>query len=177
MDVLLCEDVDNLGQRGQVVRVRAGYGRNYLLPQGLAIKASAGNKKMIDEQRRALAKREEREHRAARGDAERLQGVELRFLRRVGESGALYGSVAAHDIIEALKERGITIERRRVGLHDHIKQVGDYDVAIKLHRDVTVAIRVLVRGEGQEEMKTAPQADSVTEEVAQEAASEEAAEE
>lgn len=148
MDVLLQEDVEHLGHRGQVVRVRAGFGRNYLLPQGLAIEATAGNKRMIEEQRRVLAKREEREHTAARSDAERLEGLVLRFERRVGEHGILYGSVTALDIAEALKEQGINIERRRIALRDHIKEVGDYDIAIKLHRDVAPAIKVQVRKEG-----------------------------
>lgn len=148
MDVLLCEDVDNLGQRGQVVRVRAGYGRNYLLPQKLAIKASAGNKRMLDEQRRLLAKREQREHLSAQSESEKLQGIELRFERRVGEHGILFGSVTALDIAEALKERGLPVERRRIALREHIKEVGDYDVTIKLHRDVTPSIKVLVRKEG-----------------------------
>ncbi|MEK6323350.1 MAG: 50S ribosomal protein L9 [Acidobacteriota bacterium] len=148
MDVLLCEDVDNLGQRGQVVRVRAGYGRNYLLPQKLAIKASAGNKKMLDDQRRLLAKRETRERVSAQTEADKLQGLELRFDRRVGEHGILFGSVTALDIAEALKERGLAVERRRIGLREHIKEVGDYDVVIKLHRDVSPLIKVIVRKEG-----------------------------
>lgn len=152
MDVLLCEDIDNLGQRGQVVRVRAGYGRNYLLPQKLAIEASAGNKRMLDEQRRLLAKREQREHLTAKSDAEKLEGLELRFDRRVGEHGILFGSVTALDIAEALKERGLVVERRRIGLREHIKEVGDYDIAIKLHRDVSPSIRVLVRKEGADEV-------------------------
>ena len=166
MDVLLCEDIDNLGQRGQVVRVRAGYGRNYLLPQKLAIKASAGNKKMLDEQRRLLAKREQREHISAQTEAEKLQGLELRFERRVGEHGILFGSVTALDIAEVLKERGLTVERRRIGLREHIKEVGDYDVTIKLHRDVSPSIKVLVRKEGEEEVaaaEVAPAADSTPE--------------
>jgi large subunit ribosomal protein L9 len=171
MDVLLCEDVDNLGQRGQVVKVRAGYGRNYLLPQGLAIQASAGNKRMLDEQRRLLAKREQREHLSAKSESEKLQGIELRFDRRVGEHGILFGSVTALDIAEALKERGIPVERRRIALREHIKEVGDYDITIKLHRDVTPSIKVLVRKEGapdataEEETTTAeaaPAADSTT---------------
>ena len=153
MDVLLCEDIDNLGQRGQVVRVRAGYGRNYLLPQKLAIEASAGNKRMLDEQRRLLAKREQREHQTAKSDAEKLEGLELRFDRRVGEHGILFGSVTALDIAEALKERGLVVERRRIGLREHIKEVGDYDIAIKLHRDVSPSIKVLVRKEGGDELE------------------------
>jgi large subunit ribosomal protein L9 len=173
MDVLLCEDVDNLGQRGQVVKVRAGYGRNYLLPQGLAIQASAGNKRMLDEQRRLLAKREQREHLSARSESEKLQGVELRFDRRVGEHGILFGSVTALDIAEALKERGFTVERRRIALREHIKEVGDYDITIKLHRDVAPAIKVRVRKEGTEDAKpeesptaeAAPAADSTPPEI------------
>jgi large subunit ribosomal protein L9 len=149
MEVLLCEDVEHLGQRGQVVRVRAGYGRNYLLPQNLAIKATAGNKRMIDEQRRVLSKREEREKVSAQSEAERLNGLEIRFDRKVGEHGILYGSVTALDIAEALKGRGLEVERRRIALTDHIKQVGDYDVTIKLHRDITPTIKVLVRKEGE----------------------------
>src|SRR6185295_9155638 len=156
MDVLLCEDVDNLGQRGEVVRVRAGYGRNYLLPQKMAVEASAGNKKMLDDQRRILAKREDRERTSAQTEADKLQGLELRFERRVGEHGILFGSVTALDVAEALKERGITVERRRMGLREHIKEVGEYDVAIKLHRDVSPSIKVIVRKEGAPEETGVP---------------------
>jgi large subunit ribosomal protein L9 len=148
MDVLLCEDVDNLGQRGQVVRVRAGYGRNYLLPNGLALNATTGNKKMIEEQKRVLAKREDRERKAAQSESDNLGGVELRFDRKVGEHGILFGSVTVLDIVEALKQKGYTVERRRVALKEPIKEVGDYDVTIKLHREVTPSIKVLVRKEG-----------------------------
>ena len=171
MDVLLQEDVENLGHRGQVVRVRAGYGRNYLLPQKLAIEASAGNRRMIEEQQRVLAKREHREKASAQGEAQKLDGLELRFERRVGEHGILYGSVTALDVAEELKRRGYDIERRRISLRDHIKEVGDYDVTIKLHRDVTPTIKVKVRKEGEtEEQATAPA------EAAPEAASEQPAE-
>ena len=156
MDVLLCEDVDNLGQRGQVVRVRSGYGRNYLLPQKLAIAASSGNKRMLDEQRRLLSKREDRERISAQSEAEKLQGLELRFERRVGEHGILFGSVTALDIAEALKEKGLTVERRRISLREHLKEIGDFDVTIKLHRDITPVIKVLVRKQGGEEQAVAP---------------------
>jgi len=173
MDVLLCEDVDNLGQRGQVVRVRAGYGRNYLLPQKLAIEASAGNKRMLDEQRRLLAKREQRERLSAQGEGEKLQGLELSFDRRVGEHGILFGSVTALDIVEALAEKGVKVERRRIALREHIKEVGEYDITIKLHRDVAPVIKVVVRKEGGEEaaaVEAAPEADfTPSESVAAEA--------
>ena len=164
MDVLLCEDVDNLGHRGQVVRVRAGYGRNYLLPQKMAIEATTGNKRMIEEQQRVLAKRENREKASAQGEASKLDGLELRFERRVGEHGILYGSVTALDVLEALKEKGYTVERRRIGLKEHIKEVGEVDVVIKLHRDVTPTIKVKVVKEGGGEepaaVETAPEAES-----------------
>ena len=151
MDVLLREDIENLGHRGDVVRVRAGFGRNYLLPQGLAIEATAANKRMIDEHRRVLAKREERERVSARSEAQKLDGLELCFDRRVGEHGLLYGSVTALDVAEALKAQGITVERRRIGLRDHIKEVGEYDIVVKLHRDVAPTIKVKVRREGADE--------------------------
>jgi large subunit ribosomal protein L9 len=151
MEVLLREDIDNLGHRGEVVRVRAGYGRNYLLPQGLAIEATTGNKRMIEEQRRLLAKREERERSAAQTESERLNGLELEFIRRVGEHGLLYGSVTALDIAESLKQRGYKIERRRIVLRDPIKHVGEYQVLVKLHRDVTPTLKVMVKKEGEEE--------------------------
>src|SRR5262245_61914755 len=172
MDVLLCEDVDNLGQRGQVVRVRTGYGRNYLLPQGLAINATSGNKKMIEEQRRVLAKREERERTAAQGVSENLNGTELRFERKVGEHGILFGSVTALDIVEALKEKGYEVERRRVALKEPIKELGDYDVVVKLHRDVTPTIKVQVRREGAVDEPTAAAVEAAAAEEAPVATSE-----
>ena len=162
MDVLLKEDVEHLGHRGQVVRVRAGYGRNYLLPQGLAIKASSGNRRMIEEQQRMLAKRETREKVSAQSEAEKLNGLEVLFERRVGEHGILYGSVTVLDIFEALKSRGIDIERRRINLRDHIKEVGDYDVTLKLHRDVSPVIKVKVRKQGEAD-QPAPAAAAETE--------------
>jgi large subunit ribosomal protein L9 len=164
MDVLLCEDIDNLGQRGQLVRVRAGYGRNYLLPQGLAINATAGNQKMIDEQRRVLAKREARERSAAQGESDKLDGLQLRFDRRVGESGILFGSVTVLDIVEALKAQGYEVERRKVMLKEPIKETGDYEVTIKLHREVTPTVKVLVRKEGAEATpaEEAPAAEEAT---------------
>jgi large subunit ribosomal protein L9 len=166
MDVLLCEDVDNLGQRGQVVRVRAGFGRNYLLPQKLALNATTGNKKMIEEQKRVLAKREDRERKAAQGESDNLNGIELRFDRKVGEHGILFGSVTALDIVEALKERGHTVERRKVALKEPIKEVGDYDVVIKLHREVTPVLKVQVRKEGAVEAAAPVEAVAPTEESA-----------
>ena len=151
MEVLLNEDIDNLGHRGQVVRVRAGYGRNYLLPQGLAIEATPGNKRKIEEHKRVLTKREDREKNAAREQGDKLDGVVLTFNRRVGEHGILYGSVTAMDMAAALAELGQKVERRKIGLHEPIKEIGEYDIHIKLHRDVAPTIKVIVRKIGAEE--------------------------
>jgi large subunit ribosomal protein L9 len=150
MEVLLNEDIDNLGNRGQVVRVRAGYGRNYLLPQKLAIEATPGNKRMIEEHRRVLTKRENREKNAASEQGDKLSGVVLSFERRVGEHGILYGSVTAMDIAAALADSGHKVERRKIGLHEPIKEIGEFDVRIKLHRDVAPSIKVIVRKIGAE---------------------------
>ena len=151
MEVLLNEDIDNLGHRGQVVRVRSGYGRNYLLPQGLAIEATPGNRRMIEEHQRVLAKRENREKNAAREQGDKLDGVLISFDRRVGEHGILYGSVTAMDIAAALADIGQKVERRKIGLREPIKEIGEYDVHIKLHRDVAPTIKVVVRKVGAEE--------------------------
>ena len=174
MEVLLREDIDNLGNRGQIVRVRAGYGRNYLLPQGLAIQATTGNKRMIDEQRRVLAKHELRERDRAQRQSENIGGLELRFDRKVGEHGILYGSVTTLDIAEALKERGHTVERRRIGLREPIKALGEYDVTIKLLREVSPTIKVHVRKEGAAEVAASEPA-STAEETPQETVVETAA--
>jgi large subunit ribosomal protein L9 len=125
---------------------------------------------MVEEERRLLAKREAREHEAARSEFDKLNGLELRFYRRVGEHGLLYGSVTALDVAEALKALGYEIERRRIGLKDHIKEVGEYDVNIKLHRDVTPTIKVIVRKEGAEEEQ--PAREATTEAAAAETAPE-----
>jgi large subunit ribosomal protein L9 len=175
MEVLLREDVDHLGHRGQVVRVRSGYGRNYLLPQGLAIEATPGNKRQITEQRRVLEKRETRERATAEGQADKLNGLELVFERRAGEHGILYGSVTSMDIAAALKEHGYEIERRRISLREAIKEIGEYDVAVKLHREVNPTVRVLVRKEGAPASAAASPAAEGGEQAATEAAATSAA--
>ena len=152
VQLLLIQSVDHVGKQGDVVTVKRGYALNYLLPQGLAIAASAGNKRLIEEQRRLLAKREKHERTSAENESEKLSGLELRFSRRVGEHGILYGSVTALDVAEALKEQGFIIERRKIGLREHIKEVGEYDVTIRLHRDVSPTIKVVVLKEGEEEI-------------------------
>ena len=150
MELLLREDVDNLGVRGEMVKVRAGYGRNFLLPRGLAIQATPGNMKQIEMQRRALLKKEATERTAAEGQAAMLQELTLSFARKVGEHGVLYGSVTTLDIAEAIKEKGFDLDRRRIQLKDPIKELGEVEVPVKLHREVTATVRVVVAKEEEE---------------------------
>ena len=146
--VLLREDVDNLGARGEIVRVKAGYARNFLLPRKLAVEATAGNVKQIEAERGALMKREARERGTAEQQAEQVRKVRLNFTRKVGEHGVLYGSVTSMDITEALREQGYEIDRRRVQLREPIKETGEFTVNVKLHREVVVELPVTVTGEG-----------------------------
>lgn len=147
MELLLKEDVDNLGARGELVKVKAGYGRNYLLPRGLAIQATPSNIRQIEMQRRALLKREAAERETAEQQAALLREVVLEFARKVGEHGLLYGSVTSMDVHEALVAKGYELDRRRVMLKDPIKEVGEYDVPVKLHREVAADIKVIVKSE------------------------------
>jgi len=147
MELLLKEDVENLGARGELVKVRAGYGRNYLLPRGLAIQATPANIKQIDLQRKALLKREAAERETAIQQADLITGVTLEFARKVGEHGILYGSVTSMDIAEALAAKGYQIDRRRILLKEPIKETGEYEVPVKLHREVTTNLKVVVKSE------------------------------
>jgi large subunit ribosomal protein L9 len=147
MELLLKDDVEHLGVRGDLVKVKPGYGRNYLLPRGLAIQATPGNKKQIELQRTALLKKEAAERGTAEQQSELLQGVTLEFARKVGEHGILYGSVTSMDIAEAFAEKGFEVDRRRVLLKDPIKEPGEYEVPVKLHREVTTNIKVVVKSE------------------------------
>ncbi|MBD0324802.1 MAG: 50S ribosomal protein L9 [Pyrinomonadaceae bacterium] len=145
--VLLREDIDDLGARGDIVRVKAGYARNYLLPRKLAVEATASNVKQIEQERAALLKKEAKERSTAEGQAEQMRRLSLNFERRVGEHGLLYGSVTSMDITEALKERGYEVDRRRINLREAIKEVGEYTVSVRLHREVNVEIPVVVADE------------------------------
>ena len=147
MELLLREDVESLGVRGDLVKVRPGYGRNYLLPRGLAIQATPGNVKQIEMQRRSLLKKEAVERDTALQQAELLNAVTLAFTRKVGEHGMLYGSVTSMDIAEAFAAQGYEIDRRRVQLKDPIKETGEFEVPVKLHREVTSNVKVIVKNE------------------------------
>ena len=147
--VLLREDVDDLGARGEIVRVRAGYARNYLLPRNLAVEATAGNVKGIESERAALLKKEAKERATAEAQSQQMGALELEFRRKAGEQGALYGSVTSMDLAEALKERGYEIDRHRIHLREPLKRVGDYTVPVRLHREVTIDLKVRVAPEGE----------------------------
>jgi large subunit ribosomal protein L9 len=187
-NVLLREDIDDLGARGEIVRVKAGYARNYLLPRKLAVQATASNVKQIEQERGALLKKEAKEKSTAEEQAAKMKSLRLNFTRKVGDHGILYGSVTSMDIAEALKTQGYEIDRRRITLRDAIKEIGEFAVPVRLHREVTVEIPVEVTAEGgaKAEGGTAPAAatppageqnsDAATETTA-EAASEETTEE
>jgi large subunit ribosomal protein L9 len=147
--VLLREDVDDLGARGEIVRVRAGYARNYLLPRNLAVEATAGNVKGIEQERAALLKKEAKERATAEAQSQQMSKLELDFKRKAGEQGALYGSVTSMDVAEALKERGYEIDRHRIHMREPLKRLGDYTVPVRLHREVTIDLKVRVSPEGE----------------------------
>jgi large subunit ribosomal protein L9 len=148
MEVILREHVENLGQRGDVVKVASGYARNYLLPRKLALTVTDGNRKQIERERKVADMREAEERQGAEAIAARLAGVEIVIARRVGGTEALYGSVTSADIAESLAAKGFEIERRRIQLADPIKQLGEFQVPVRLHREVTANVKVVVAKEG-----------------------------
>jgi large subunit ribosomal protein L9 len=151
MEVILREHIDHLGRRGEVVKVADGYARNYLLPRKLALPATEGNKKQIERERAKFEAREADEKRVAEALAARMAGLELVIARKVGETDALYGSVTSADIAEALAAKGFEVERRRLVLPEPIKRIGEVDVPVKLHREVTAQVKVKVIAEGSQE--------------------------
>jgi large subunit ribosomal protein L9 len=151
MEVILREHVDNLGQRGEVVKVADGYARNYLLPRKLALLATDGNKKQVERERAKFEAKEAEEKKVIGAVADRLSNVEVVIARRVGENNVLYGSVTSVDIADALTAKGFDIDRRKIVLADPLKQIGDVDLPIKLHREVTATIKVRVVPENQQE--------------------------
>lgn len=150
--VLLREDIDTLGGRGEVVKVKAGYARNYLLPKGLATLATKGNVKQIEQERAALLKKAAVERATAEAQAEQMGSISLNFERKAGEGGTLFGSVTSMDIAEALRQKGYEIDRRRIMLRDAIKETGDYTVNVRLHREVVLPVPVTVTVEGGEQV-------------------------
>jgi len=147
MELILREEVPNLGRRGDVVQVKNGYGRNYLLPRKLAVPLTEGNRKMVEQQKAAALKRDAKEQ----ADAQQLAGIlsqtTLILTRKAGETGTLFGSVTSLDIAEALEKKGFHVDRRKILLEDPIKQLGDFAVPVRLHREVTVSVPVQVVAE------------------------------
>jgi large subunit ribosomal protein L9 len=144
MEVILREDIEKLGSRGQIVKVASGYARNYLLPKKLAVAATASNKKIIEQERQAHLRREAKEKSSAEDLARMMTGVSVTIAQKAGELEQLFGSVTSKDIAEALERQNYHIERRKIHLEEPIRQLGEFQVPIRLHREVTVEITVRV---------------------------------
>ena len=147
MEVILKEDIGNLGQRGDVVKVAEGYGRNYLLPRKLAMQATAANKAVIDQMKASAVRKSAKEKSEAEALVGQLNNVSLVFERKVGEHEHLFGSVTAGDIAQQLEQKGFNIDRRKVQLDEPLRQVGEFHISVKLHREVTAHVAVTVKGE------------------------------
>jgi len=150
MEVILREHVDNLGKRGEIVKVADGYARNYLLPRKLALLATDGNKKQIEREREKFEAKEADERKVAEAIVARMSGLEIAIARKVGENDVLFGSVTTADIAEALGAKGFEVDRRKLQLHEPIKKLGEFDIPLKLQRDVVTTVKVKVVAEGAE---------------------------
>jgi len=148
MEVILKEHVDNLGRRGEIVKVADGYARNYLLPRKLALLATATNKKQIERLRDKFDAHEAEEKKVAEAMGDRVAHLDIVLARKVGETEALYGSVTAADIAEALAAKGFEIDRRKLQLHEPIKRLGEFDVPLRLHPEVVAHVKLKVVAEG-----------------------------
>jgi large subunit ribosomal protein L9 len=144
MEVILREHVDNLGRRGDVVKVAEGYARNYLLPRKLALAVTDGNKRQIEREKKVAEVKDAEEKQQADAVAARIAQTELEIARRVGENDTLYGSVTSADIAHALEAKGFSVEKRRITLPEPLKSLGEFTVPIKIHRDVTAQVKVKV---------------------------------
>jgi large subunit ribosomal protein L9 len=144
MEVILREDIDKLGSRGQVVKVAAGYARNFLLPRRLAVEASESNKKIVEQERQAHLRKESKLQADAADLAKLMAHVEVTIAQKAGENDQLFGSVTSSDIAVGLEKLGYTIDRRKVHLEEPIKTLGDYKVAVRLHKEVSIEIPVHV---------------------------------
>jgi large subunit ribosomal protein L9 len=151
IEVILRDDVPHLGKIGDVVRVKPGYARNYLLPRGLAIEANSRNLRVLEHQKRIIAAKAERDRKTAAAHAKRVDGLELRVQARAGEDGRLFGSVTNLDIERLLAARDITVDRRRIQLDEPIKQLGTYSVEVLIGRDVRATLQVVVEADQSEQ--------------------------
>ena len=148
--ILLREDIEHVGGRGEIVKVKAGFARNYLLPQGFATLATKGNVKQIEQERAALLKKAAIEKATAEAQHEQMASIALSFERKAGDHGTLFGSVTSMDIADALKAKGYEIDRRKIVLRDAIKETGEFTVNVRLHREVMLAVPVTVTATGGE---------------------------
>ena len=148
MEVILREHVDNLGRRGDVVKVTPGYARNYLLPRKLALAVTDNNKRQIEREKKLAEARDLEEKAAAEAVASRITAIQIEIARRVGENDTLYGSVTSQDIAQSLKDNGFDIDKRKIVLPEPLKALGETSVPVKVHRDVTAQVRVKVVAEG-----------------------------
>ena len=152
VEVILRDDVPHLGKIGDVVRVKPGYARNYLLPRGLAIEANSKNLRVLEHQKRVIGAKAERDRKTAETQAKQVDGLELRVQARAGEEGRLFGSVTNLDIERLLAARGVTVDRRRIQLDEPIKQLGTYRVVVQVGRDVRATVQVVVEaGDAEQE--------------------------
>jgi large subunit ribosomal protein L9 len=147
MEVILKEDVPKLGSRGDVVRVAEGYGRNFLLPKKLAIEANAANKAVIEQMKAAAVRRSAKEKAQAEELAKQFDGLSVSFVRRSGEHDQLFGSVTSGDLADALEKKSFHVDRRKIQLHEPLKTLGEFTVPIKLHKDVTTHLKVVIERE------------------------------
>ncbi len=148
MEVILREDVEKLGNRGEVVKVAAGYARNFLLPQRLAVSATESNKKIVDQERQAWLKREAKAQNESEDLSKLLDAHTVTITQRAGENDQLFGSVTAKDLADALEAQGFNIDRRKILLEEPIRSLGDFTVPVRLHRAVTANLKVHVAREG-----------------------------
>jgi large subunit ribosomal protein L9 len=144
MEVILKEDVATLGSRGDVVKVAEGYGRNFLLPRRLAIEASAGNKKVIEQMKAASVRRSAKEKAQAEELSKQFEGLSVSFRRKSGENDQLFGSVTSGDLADALGKKSFNIDRRKIQLHEPLKTLGEFTIPVKLHKEVTAHLKVVI---------------------------------
>jgi large subunit ribosomal protein L9 len=144
MEVILRETIDNLGRAGQVVKVADGYARNYLLPRKLAYPATEGNRKVIEFERQSLLRKEAKQKEDAEKLLQMLEKVEITIRRKVGEQNMLYGSVTNADVADELEKKGFQIEKRKIHMEDHIKEIGEYSIPVRLFKDVTAHVKLTV---------------------------------
>ena len=149
VQLILRDDVPNLGKIGDVVRVKPGYARNYLLPRGLAVEASPKNLRVLEHQKRVIAAKADREHKSAEASAKRLDGLQITVRARAGEEGRLFGSVTNMDVERLLADKGFQVERRRIVLDEPIKQLGTYPITVQVGRAVRATVQLTVEAEAE----------------------------